>query len=384
MSENLYSLLGLTRTCSKEEIKKAYRKAAIAYHPDKLKPDSSEEEKGMFVKIRTAYEVLMDDERRNRYDVYGIVDDNQQAPSFSHSNMNDIINMLFKSSGFNGMNHHTAETMMKVDPIIINVSIELEEVATGVEKTIVFERNALIDIETNKTTSPQGIIFACEACKGTRSVFITTYQGHLITQSKHPCNKCKATGYVNAEPSKYKFIKKKCKFDYKFRRGIKEGDQHIFQGLGNINPLYPKHSGDVIITIKYASTSNPRFRTDRIGNLIYTQQISVFESITGTEFTIKHPDGRILAVEIPPVPPNCKEVVKRLGLPQKSEHSEEITTDLVIIFEVIYPIINDEQNDFLKSYFDEFYHPININSDSSNVIKLDFSINHNERKNNFA
>jgi DnaJ-class molecular chaperone len=344
-SSNLYDILGVDRSSSKEEIRKAYKSAAIKYHPDKLKHDATEEEKSMFIKIQDAYEILSDDKKRSNYDTFGTAEPDMASNHFDE--MSSLFNMLFK---FQNNATHTAN----IEPIHIEVNLELSEVASGVKKTIMFERKTLINIETNKVASPHGVIFMCEKCKGAGSYFNTYQNGFMIMQNSQPCEKCKATGYINLYPNRFTFALKKCKFIYNFQKGIKNKEQITLQNLGNINPLDPNRNGNVILAINYVNP--PKFKTDSNGNLAYFQTISIFEAITGTEFDFAHLDGRNMRVRIPPIMPNFQKIVKNNGLPQHLESGEIVMTDLIILFEIIYPDISADQKKIIETNFEEFYH----------------------------
>lgn len=362
----LYDILGLVPDCSKEEIKKAYKKAAIKYHPDKLKSDATEEEKSMFVKIQSAYEILNDDEKRTNYDTYGIVDPNA-SPNINMDDlggMSNLFDMLFR------FQNNAQSPAQNIEPIYIEVELTLEEIIKGVKKTILFERKVLVNIETNKTASPNDIIFTCEGCKGTGSIVNMKQNGFMVIQNMQPCGKCKSTGYINLYPNKFTFAKKKCKFDYNFQKGVKNRENIVLHNLGNINPTKPNSNGDVVLVVRYNNTTS-KFKTDPSGNLAYIQTISIFEAITGTEFEFSHPDGRSLFVKIPPIMPNFQKIVKKFGLPQ-NVNNEIIMTDLVILFEIIYPSITDDQKNLIKTNFEEFYHIVNKKNDT---INLDFSNN---------
>ncbi len=353
---DLYEVLGLDRSCGKDDIRKAYKSAAIKYHPDKLKHDATEEERSMFIKIQNAYEILSDEKKRVHYDMYGTTD--STADHFEE--MTSLFNMLFKFQ--NKMDN------INVEPIYVDIELNLHEVIFGIKKTIMFERKVLINLDTNKTVQPQGIIFVCEKCRGAGNYFNTHQNGFMIIQNKQPCEKCKATGYINLYPNKFGIMMKKCKFIYNFQKGIKNGEQIILQNLGHINPVNINCNGNVVLVIKYYTAS--KFTTDACGNLTHLQTISIFEAITGTEFDFMHPDGRIMRVKISPVMPNFQKVVKNNGLPQRLESGEIIMSDLIILFEILYPDISVNQKKIIEMNFEEFYHVIDQNKE---VLYLNFN-----------
>ncbi len=345
MNEDLYNILGVEKTCSREEIKKAYKKAAIKYHPDKLKADATEDEKSKFVKIQQAYEILYDDEKRQTYDMYGTTDEQHTQHDF----MKDIFSMLFQGA------RDRQQKIPEIKPTIIEVCLEIKEIITGVEKHLSFERNVLVEKKTNRTTQPDGIIYKCELCKGSGMMVKTIKMGHIIQQNMSPCDKCGASGYINSRPSEYKFTKKKCEFDYKFNKGIKSREVIKLTGLGDINPLDTKHNGDIIIIVYHKDSD--KFKLDAQGNLLYTQTISIFESITGTELSFAHIDGRKIIIRLPPVMPEFKKIIKRLGIPQHFDDSKELyMTDLIIDFNIIYPVMTPKEIKFLRDNFNEYYH----------------------------
>ncbi len=359
-SNELYDILGLNPNCTKEEIRKAYKSAAIKYHPDKLKSDATSNEKNMFVKVQHAYEILSNDEKRQQYDIYG--DSNGTETENYDVKISEIFDMIFKF-------RNTNTASQAPEPICINVDLTLYEVINGVKKTIILERRTLVDIETNKTVSPSGIIFTCENCKGSGSILVTntfSQNKFVITQSIHPCNKCKSLGYINLYPNKFAIIKKKCKFDYKFQSGTRNGDRFTLVGLGDINLIDHKNNGNIVIIVQY---DTGKFKTDLFGNLIHIQTISIFEAITGSEFLFIHPDSQRSRVKIPPITPNFQKVVKKFGLPQNIG-GEIIITDLIIVFEIIYPDITDDQKKIIKKNFADFYHNI---EHTNGLINLDFT-----------
>ncbi len=354
----LYDILGLERMCSKEDIRKAYKNAAIKYHPDKLRNNATEEEKSMFIKIQNAYEVLSDEKRRAYYNEFGNTDELTEINQFEE--MSNLFDLLFKFQ-------NNMKRSLNIEPIHIQVELDLCDVIFGVKKNIIFERKVLVDIETNKTVLPEGIIFLCEKCKGVGSYTNTVQNGFIIMQNTQNCEKCKALGYVNFFPNKYKFATKKCKFNYNFNKGVKNNEQIILRNLGNINPFESGHDGDVVLIIKY--NTDPKYKFDSAGNLVYVQTVSIFESITGTEFDFTHLDGRTMRIKIPPIKPNFQKIVKYNGLPQHLKNGDCVMSDLIILFEIIYPEISEDQKKIIMTNFDEFYHNIDARKE---VIFLNF------------
>jgi len=185
-----YDILGVSRSASASEIKKAYRKKAIEFHPDK-NPDNTEAE-AKFKEAAEAYEVLSDENKKARYDQFG-----HQAfeggGGFSGGGMNmeDIFSQfgdIFGGGGFSGFGggrggHH----VVKGGNLRIRVRLTLEDIANGVEKKIKVKRKVKAPGTTYKT---------CTTCQGTGQVtrIANTILGRMQTSS--PCNVCSGTGQV--------------------------------------------------------------------------------------------------------------------------------------------------------------------------------------------
>ena len=140
-----YEVLGVSKSASPEEIKKAYKKLAIKYHPDKNPGDKEAEEK--FKEVAEAYSILSDADKKAKYDQFGHAGVEGAGPDFSggFGNLNDILNDLFGGAfgggfgGFGGFGSgfgggHRQERVYKGRDIRVRAKLTLEEIATGVEK----------------------------------------------------------------------------------------------------------------------------------------------------------------------------------------------------------------------------------------------------------
>jgi molecular chaperone DnaJ len=341
-NKELYDILGVDPDCSKQDIKAAYKRLAIRYHPDKLKDGASDEDKERFVKISQAYEILSDDEKRANYDRFGAVDEAPSTPAYNE--FMDILGFMF------------AKKTNSINPIVLEISLSLRDVILGAKKPVFYERQALLSIGTNQVIPQRDIpkiIFACEYCKGSGMERNVTRNMYMVTQTLIPCSKCKKLGYINMYPNKYRVGKKKCKFEYIFPKGVENGTTIKLDDIGDINMLNPAEVGPVIMQIKYDMSSSTGFTLDFRNNLVYKQKISVFESITGTEFEIEHPDGSRLRITIKtPIQHGFQKIIKQYGIPRATG-----MTDLMIIFEILYPtnLICEEIN-MIKTTFSEYYH----------------------------
>ena len=178
--KDYYEVLGVDRSASADDIKKAYRKLAIKYHPDKNPGNKEAEEK--FKEAAEAYSVLSDAEKKARYDQFGHAGVEGAGPDFSggFGNLNDILNDLFGGafgggfggfSGFGGFGGGTRQQRVsRGRDIRVRVKLTLEEIANGVEKEISIEKSVPCTECSGKGAKNSSDIKTCPACNGTGEV----------------------------------------------------------------------------------------------------------------------------------------------------------------------------------------------------------------------
>lgn len=268
-----YEVLGIDRNASTEDIKKAYRRMAMKYHPDKNKDDPDAEEK--FKEASEAYEVLTDPEKRKLYDQYGHQGvDSQFGPGgfqwsdFTHaSDFSDIFGDLFGSddglfgsifgdafgSRFSSRSRARAEERAhRGEDLRISISLSLEEIARGVRKRIKLNTKTTCDI-CHGTGSPDGKLQTCPQCNGSGRVQHIRHSifGSMSTVSV--CPTCQGSGTI---------IKNKCPRCHGEGRisdvktvtveippGIEDGQTLRLPGQGNAG-LQGGYAGDLLVTIK--------------------------------------------------------------------------------------------------------------------------------------
>jgi len=178
-----YEILGINKGASSSEIKKAYRKKAIQYHPDKNPDDKTAEAK--FKEAAEAYEILSDDNKKARYDQYGhqaFENGGGGGGGFGGMNMDDIFSQfgdVFGGGGFGGFGGGGGQRRAKGSNLRIRVKLTLEEIANGVEKKIKVRRKVQAPGTTYKT---------CSTCNGSGQVtrIANTILGRMQTAA--PCN----------------------------------------------------------------------------------------------------------------------------------------------------------------------------------------------------
>jgi len=296
-----YEVLDVPRTASADEIKKAYRKMALKYHPDKNPDDPSAE--GKFKEAAEAYEILSDAEKKQRYDRYGH-DGVKGMPGGGFnmsmddifSNFGDIFGDAFGGAfsdafGF-GTRGRTRRRVNRGTNLRVKVKLTLEEISTGVEKKIKVNKYVPCD-QCNSTGAEKGASMStCPTCHGQGQVtrVTSTFLGQMQTSSTCPtcdgegtvigtkCNKCFGNGIVKGEEI----------IPVRIPAGVADGMQLSMNGKGNA-AARGGIAGDLIILVE--EQEHEHFTRDG-NNLIYEHFISIPEAALGASLDIPTLDGK--------------------------------------------------------------------------------------------
>ena len=261
MARDLYEVLGVSRKAEANDIKKAYRKLAMQYHPDKNPGDKQAEEK--FKEVSEAYEVLKDTEKRRRYDQFGQSGLKGGFDSFGGFEF-DLADALktFMSEGFGfgdffGTSNQgrARKTRTKGPDLQINLKLNYEEIATGVEKKIKVKRYAKCEScdgsGLKKGSSPSD----CPLCHGTGEVrqVSKTIFGQFINVTT--CSKCGGEGRIIKDPctecSGDGRVKKEATISVNIPAGVSTGNYITLRGEGHSGPRGGP-AGSAIIIIEEA------------------------------------------------------------------------------------------------------------------------------------
>ncbi len=237
-----YETLGVPRTAADDDIKKAYRKLAMQFHPDRNNGSSESEEK--FKEITEAYDVLRDGNKRAAYDRYGEAGlKGGGFGGFHHVDLSEALNIFMRDlggmGGFNdlfGRRGSAAETRTGSD-IRISLALTLQEVATGVEKPVTIKLLNPCDACSGTGAEPGTNVSACPTCKGAGEVRRAqqSFFGPVVSVSvcpncagdgkvvASPCKKCRGEGRVRAEEQ----------VKIKVPAGVATGQYMTLRGVGN-------------------------------------------------------------------------------------------------------------------------------------------------------
>jgi molecular chaperone DnaJ len=197
-----YEVLGVSRTAGGDEVKRAYRKGALKYHPDSYKGDKTEGE-NRFKELAEAYEVLSDSVKRNRYDQYGHAGmAGAGVHDFQHMGFGDIFSMFQDifgqggGGGFGGGRRHASHG----EDLQIEVELSLEQVETGLDESLEFMRMDLCDECSGSGAKRGSSPVRCETCNGYGQVQQQESGFFGMSVRVIPCPKCKGRGSIVTDP----------------------------------------------------------------------------------------------------------------------------------------------------------------------------------------
>ncbi len=286
MKQDFYKVLGVQKGASAAEIKKAYRKMAVKYHPDKNPGDTEAEE--MFKKAAEAYEVLSDPEKKAKYDQFGHQAFEGGGFGGGGMNMDDIFSQfgdIFGSAfggGFSGFGG--GQRRVKGSNLRIRVSLTLEEVAKGVEKKIKVKR---------KVQAPGVSYKICTTCNGSGQVtkIANTILGRMQTSA--PCHVCNGSGQIlDKRPDGTDAQGLKVEEEtvvVKIPAGVVEGMQLKVSGKGNDAPGNGI-SGDLLVAIQEKEHDTLKREGD---NLHYDLYVSLPDAVLGASKEIDTVTGKV-------------------------------------------------------------------------------------------
>ena len=297
-----YEILGVNKTASADEIKKAYRKVAMQFHPDRNPGDKGAEEK--FKEAAEAYEVLSDTDKKAQYDRYGHAGVTSNGRGFSGGGMNmedifsqfgdvfgeDLFGSFFGGGGGRGRTSRTRG--IRGSNLRVKIKLTYEEIAKGVTKNIKVKKYVVCNTCSGSGAKDKGSVQNCGTCGGSGQVrrVTNTFIGQMQTVTTCPacngegttitakCNACKGEGRVYGEDA----------MSIEIPAGVQEGMQLNLSGKGNAGERGGA-PGDLIILIE--EESHKELQRDGM-NVAYDLHISFTDAVFGTQLEVPTIDGR--------------------------------------------------------------------------------------------
>lgn len=291
-----YEVLGVSKEATKDEIKKAYRKATKENHPDLHPGDKECEER--FKEANEAYEVLSDDEKRRKYDQYGHAAFDPNAgfggggfEGFGDfGGFGDIFGDIF---GFGGGARSNPNAPRKGESIRASLNISFEEAAFGCEKEVTVGRIEQCTDCGGNGCAPGTTPEVCPDCKGSGTVRTTTRTPFGMAQSTAPCQRCRGTGKIIHQPCKtcrgMGNVRRQHKVSVNVPAGIDNGQTISRPGHGNAG-ANGGPAGDLLVGV----TVRPHARFEREGaSVLLRQDISYAQAALGAEIEVPTLDGNV-------------------------------------------------------------------------------------------
>ena len=363
--QDFYEILGISKSASQAEIKKAYRKMAIKYHPDKNPDDKIAEEN--FKKAAEAYEILSDENKKARYDQYGhqAFDGPQGGGGFGGGgmNMDDIFSQFGDifgggGGGFGGFGGGGGQRQARVKGtnMRIRVKLTLEEIAVGVEKKVKVRRKVQADGVQYKT---------CSTCNGSgQQMRITnTILGRMQTATT--CSACSGAGEMisnrpnNADAQGLIVVEETVSIN--IPQGVTEGVQLKVGGKGNEAPGKNSIPGDLLVLIE--EIPHPTLKREGT-NIHFDLYINYSDAVLGISKEVETLTGKV-KIKIDAGTQSGKILrLKGKGLPSIERYG---TGDFLIHINVWTPQeLDKEQRAFFEKMLDnENFRPNPNTSDKS-------------------
>ena len=355
-----YEVLGVSKTATQDELKKAYRKLARKYHPDLNKDNEEAAEK--FKECNEAYSVLSDDQKRAQYDQFGHAAFENGGMGggggfggaggfggFGGSGMEDIFDMFFGGQGGRGGSRAKTGPQRGAD-LRFDLEITFEEAAFGLEKEINLYRDETCDHCHGEGAEPGSKVESCPECNGTGYVRFTqnTMFGQMVNE--RPCSRCKGEGKIISEPCKEcrgkGTVKRNKKLKVKIPAGVDNGSRLRVSGEGEAGAKGGPN-GDLYVYLYV----KPHKFFERDGTTVLCEvPINIVQATLGADIKVPTLDGQVTMKVPEGTQPGKILRLKGKGIPSLRGGGRG---DQLVRIKVVVPTkLSDKQKDALRKFAD--------------------------------
>ncbi|WFC97552.1 Type I HSP40 co-chaperone [Malassezia yamatoensis] len=323
---------------------KAYRKKALALHPDK----GGDPE--VFKEVTAAYEALSDPDKREMYDRFGMEGLSESGGMGGGMDPQDLFSQLFGGGGgFFGGGGGRPKGPRKGKDLIHRVKVTLEDLYKGKISKLALQKHVLCG-SCNGRGGKEGAVKTCDTCKGQGVKVVLRQLGPMVQQMQQPCPDCDGTGERIAaqdrckQCSGKKVIQERKVLEVRVDKGMQDGQQITFKEEADQAPnTIP---GDVIIIVD--EQPHPRFKR-KVNDLFVEIKVDLLTALAGGKVAIEHLDDHALSVEIPAgeiIKPGDMKVLRGQGMPSYRHHEPG---DLYVNLNVEFPKnLSEEQMQHLE------------------------------------
>ena len=389
MAKNYYDILGVSKNASADDIKKAYRKKAHEFHPDKGNGNAEK-----FKEINEAYQVLGNQEKRQQYDTYGQTFDQAArngGGGFNYQGGNPFGGFDFGGSGgqsaygggvefdlgdifgdiFGGRSERESRRNRGID-LEMGLNLAFEEAVFGADKTITLEKKDVCKTCKGSGAEPGSKVSTCPKCHGAGSIVTMRRTIFGQVQSRMTCDRCEGTGKVPEVPCKTcggsGSVRQEKTIMVKIPAGIDDGQRIRVAGEGEAG-YRGSNSGDLYLVVRV----KPSREFTRDGNnLLKTLPISFTQAALGAKILVKTLDGDI-ELKIPSgTQAGTVLKVKNHGVPYINDPGRR--GDLLITVRVVTPNkLSKKEKELLKQLADERGESVQVDESFWNNVKDSFS-----------